>query len=64
MHGDRSRHRAAGDRDGSVERHERAAHLRIRGRVNLSALGISEEVIDHVVGALTATTTGNYCVVI
>jgi hypothetical protein len=56
-------HRAAGDREGSVKRHERAADLRIRGRVNLSALGISKEVIDHVAGAFTVIATGSCCVV-
>jgi hypothetical protein len=59
----RSWHRAAGDREGSVERHERAVDLSIRERVNLSALGISKEVIDHVVGALTVIATGSCCVV-
>jgi hypothetical protein len=56
-------HRAAGDREGPVERRQRAADLSIRGRVDLSALGISEKVVDRVVGALTVIATGSCGVV-
>jgi hypothetical protein len=59
----RSWHRMAGVGEGSVERHQRAADLSIRGRVNLSALGISKEVIVHVVGVLTVIATDSCCVV-
>jgi hypothetical protein len=59
----RSRHRTAGDRQRFAKRHQRAADLGIGGRVDLSAFGISEEVVNHVIGALTIIATGSCCVV-
>jgi hypothetical protein len=51
-----SSHRAVGDGKVAVKGHQRAANLGIGRRVNLAALGAAEEVINHVVGALTIIT--------
>jgi hypothetical protein len=53
-----SSHRAVGDGQVAVKGHQRAANLSIGRRVNLAALGATEEVINHIVGALTIITTG------
>lgn len=52
-----SSHRAVGDGQVAVKGHQRAANLGIGRRVNLAALGVAKEVINHIVGALTIITT-------
>lgn len=54
----RGRHVAVGNGEGPVKGHQGAANLSIGGRINLSALGVSKEVVDHVVGALAVIATG------
>jgi hypothetical protein len=50
-------HRSVGDGKRSMERQQGAANLSVRGWVDLTTLGIAEEVIDHVIGALTIVAT-------
>jgi hypothetical protein len=54
-----SSHRAVGDGKVAVKGHQRAANLGIGRRVNLAALGAAEEVINHIVGALTIITASS-----
>lgn len=55
-------HGAVGDGQVSVERHQGAANLGIRGGVNLATLGTAKEVVNHVIGALSIIAAGGSAV--
>jgi hypothetical protein len=50
-------HGAIRDREGTVKRQQRAANLTVGRRVDLATLHTAEEVVHHVVGALTVPIT-------
>jgi hypothetical protein len=52
-------HGTVGNRQGAVERQQRATNIGIRRRIDLAALGMSEEVINHLVGAFAIIATGS-----
>jgi len=54
-----SSHRTVGNGEVAMEGHQGTANLGIGRRIDLSTLGAAEEVVNHVVGALSVITAGS-----
>jgi hypothetical protein len=57
-----SSHRTVGNGEVAMEGHQGTTNLGIRRRIDLSTLGAAEEVVNHVVGALSVITAGSSAV--
>lgn len=57
-----SSHRTVGNGEVAMEGHQGTTNLGIRRRIDLSTLGAAEEVVNHVVGALSIITAGSSAV--